>query len=125
MEKGTFFYTAIGVMLLINISLTASGSLLAYVPPAFMLIPRKKQWTATIPNRRQLALYFKAWLRGFAVLLNGLLVVTLGLLYAANEPEGWLDLSGWLYVLAVMALGWLLYFFPLFRNTSSLETVAA
>ncbi len=119
-SKNVFFYGAIALMVFINFAVNFAGGMLAFLPAPFLLIPKRKIWTAKLYTRKVLATKFKNWFRGSLFFINIFLVLVCANLYVYNTPDTIVDVTNYFYVVAAFLVLWCVYFPIAFLDTTQL-----
>lgn len=120
MNKGDFFYSAMGILLLINIALAIFGNGVLHLPKELLFLPKKSEWLKNKETQQALLFRAKAWTRGLAAIINLFLLTFVGILFSYHY-KGAPDVNYMLYIIPVLFVAWLIYFFVLFSNTKVLE----
>ena len=116
LARDAFFYTASGLILVINIMFNLIGRWATFLPEPLVFAPKKAIWFQNPRTRKQLYRILKEWVRGFAVLINIVLATIIGLIYSANSTTGTFHLGWLLYMAAVVSVVWLAMYVVLLND---------
>ncbi len=118
-RKAYYFYTGLGIFLLISWLIVLWGKLLGLVPASRLLVPNRTFWNSEpdllkICRKRQLD-----WTKGVGVGINIFLIFNLLSIYTYNDPHFYIP-TVWLYVaLGLAFIGWIVGYFFAFNPSYS------
>lgn len=113
--KSNFFYGMLFLMVLLNAGMNILGATLAFVPPQWILLPKKSVWLKDLSSRKILNDRVKGWSRGVALILNLLLLTITVVIFRFNNGIA-PDLTFLVYFLLISLVLWKVYWFILFNK---------
>lgn len=123
MEKSNYFYAALAMITCLNGAALMLGNAFQFLPSFFMPIPKRNSWMSNELMRKKLYLNLKAWTKGFACIINLLLIVAMLDIYDINDSDVYVP-TAWVYALiSTLLLGWFATYYFWFSTLPDEESL--